>query len=407
MRVLQLSLGYCSTGADRCARELFEKLPGMGIETEMWIGEYRRDLPAGVKYLPRPWERFLFALETVPDLTDWRHRGSIEALGRLGKDSFDVVHMHNVHSGWLSMKALREFTLRFPCVWTLHDEWAPTRGITYNLTGKITKEEARRLSHGPLRYIPYPRYHENFKWRRTRGFLEKWMPQPRVVICPSRYMAELAGGAGVFPRSEIVQVLNGTEVPEAANATMDRDEAKRSFGLAGGWPVVLLVAADLGNAHKGISLGVRAIRESAGDKQVLLLGRSADKIRRLLDPIPCVTAFAKDDATLARAYRAADVTVIPSLGENLPYVALESLGCGTPIVAFPIGGMPEIVGKNERGRVCGAIDAVEMSRHIGELLRDDDLRRKLGGRGAEWVRRECGMTGYLARIAEIYSRVAG
>lgn len=406
MRVLHLSLGYNSTGADRCARELFQKLPQIGIETEMWIGEYRRDLPHGVKYLPHRWERFLFALEAVPDLSDWRHRGSIEGLGSLSKDQFDVVHLHNVHSGWISMKALRALTLRFPCVWTLHDEWAPTRGITYNLTGKVTKEQARQLSHGPLRYIPYPRYHENFKWRRTRRFLAEWMPQPRAVICPSRYMVELAQSSGVFPDSRILQIPNGTDLPNVVNAKLDRREAKVSFGLSADSPVVLLVAADLGHAHKGVDLGVQAIRQSGLDTQVLLIGRSAEKIQHALHPLRSIAAFAQDDMTLARAYRAADVTVIPSLGENLPYVALESLGCETPIITFPVGGMPEIVGQNERGKVCSGIHPTEMSQHISTLLQDDALRQDLGRRAAEWVRQKCGMSQYLDTIASLYSQVA-
>jgi glycosyltransferase involved in cell wall biosynthesis len=328
-------------------------------------------------------------------------------LRSITKDQFDLVHMHNIHSGWLSMKAMKEFTEHFPCVWTLHDEWAPNRGLTYDLTGKKTAWEMKKLTHGPLRYIPYHRYHENFKWRRTRKFLDQWMPQPKAVICPSAYMAAKARTSGVFPNSKIFTIPNGTSMPGVSSARMDRSEARESFGLPAGSPTVLMVAADLGNAHKGMDLAIRALkRVDPGLRfQVLLLGRSARQIQEALKPLPSVGTFAQDDITLARAYLAADLTIIPSLGENFPYVALESLACGTPLVAFPIGGMPEIIGKNERGILCSAIDTEEMARHISELLLDGQLRSAMGDRGAQWVRKTAAMPDYLKKIVELYSQV--
>ena len=292
-------------------------------------------------------------------------------------------------------------------MWTLHDEWAPKRGLTYDLTGKISPAEGRLLFRGPLRYIPYDRYHENFKWRRTRRFLDRWMPQPKAVICPSEYLAEMAIQSGVFPHSRIVHIPNGTSVADVENAEMDRAEAKVSFGLSPEFPVVLVVAADLELAHKGINLAIKAIQK-ANPKlglQVLLLGRSGEAMRQALHPMRTATAFAPDDMTLARAYRAADVTLIPSLAENLPYVGLESLACGTPIIAFPIGGMPEMIGRNERGIVCRAIDPAEMSARLDFLLDNADIRLEMGRRGVEWVRKNCSMSIYLARIVELYESV--
>ncbi len=47
-------------------------------------------------------------------------------------------------------------------------------------------------------------------------------------------------------------------------------------------------------------------------------------------------------AELAKWYRAADVTVLPSLSEGVPNVLLESIACGTPFIASDVGGIPEI-----------------------------------------------------------------
>jgi len=375
----------------------------------MWIGRYSPNLPDGVTYIPERWERWLSPLEALPHAADWRHRGSIARLRSISKDQFDLVHLHNIYGGWLSMRSVQELTERMPCVWTLHDEWAPNRGLTSNLTGKMTQAEVKALSRGALRYAPYDRYHENFRWRSMRRLLDQWMPRPRIVVCPSAYMTEKSRASGVFPRSTVLHVPNGSTMPEVANARMDRAEARRSFGLSSGAGVVLMAAADLSEAHKGIHLAIRALKgiEPELNVQALLLGRSAEGVEEALRPLRCVSAYASDDEMLARAYRAADLTIIPSLAENFPYVGLESLACETPLVASPVGGMPEMVGKNERGRVCAAIDAEEMSRHIAELLGRRELREALGASGAAWVRERCGMDAYLVRMKEVYRQAVG
>ncbi|MDT8070867.1 MAG: glycosyltransferase [Terriglobia bacterium] len=405
MRVLQLNIDYAGTGADRCARELYEGLPQLGIATSMWVSG-RKPSPPGVWAIQAPWERLLTPLEAFPDLTDWRHRGSVAALKSISTRGFDLVHIHNIHSGWISIRSVRELTERFPCVWTLHDEWAPNLGITYNLTGKISAAEVKQLSRGLIRHIPYHRYHDNFKWRRTRRFLQRWLPQPRVVICPSQFMADLACSAGVFPRSEIVNIPNGTRMPEIPESHMDRNEARRLLGLSPEKKTVLMVSADLAQAHKGVDLGIKALRAAvtASELQVILLGGSAASIQAALKPITTVTVQTSDDRTLARAYRAADVTLIPSLGENFPYVAIESLACGTPVVAFPIGGLPEIIGENERGILCSKIEPQEMAKNIAVLLKDPVGRDVKGQAGVAWVSQDCGMRNYLDRISCAYRR---
>jgi len=56
-----------------------------------------------------------------------------------------------------------------------------------------------------------------------------------------------------------------------------------------------------------------------------------------------------DDRKLALVYSAADIFVLPSLEDNLPNTAIESLACGTPIVAFKVGGIVDIVKHGNTG----------------------------------------------------------
>ena len=58
-----------------------------------------------------------------------------------------------------------------------------------------------------------------------------------------------------------------------------------------------------------------------------------------------------DQSRLACLYSAADLTLLASSREGLPNVVLESLACGTPVVATPVGGVPEVIDSPEAGRL--------------------------------------------------------
>src|SRR5260370_30649667 len=145
----------------------------------------------------------------------------------------------------------------------------------------------------------------------SRPVLDRYMPQPKVVICPSEYMAGLARSSGVFPRSEIVHIPNGTRMLGMPESTMDRAEAKAALGLSTDRPALLMISADLAQAHKGIGFGVAVIKEAGARRHIqgVLLGHSAHAIKDLVRPIPAVCLLARDDATLARASRAAEITL--------------------------------------------------------------------------------------------------
>jgi D-inositol-3-phosphate glycosyltransferase len=67
-------------------------------------------------------------------------------------------------------------------------------------------------------------------------------------------------------------------------------------------------------------------------------------------------------------YSAADVCVIPSYYESFGMVALESLACGTPIVATDVGGMRRIIRRSETGRIVGDNSPRHLASSISELL---------------------------------------
>lgn len=75
-----------------------------------------------------------------------------------------------------------------------------------------------------------------------------------------------------------------------------------------------------------------------------------------------------DERVMALAYNAADVFILPSKEDNMPNVILESLCCGTPVIGFKIGGMPDMIIDGVNGVLCHPIMANELKNSIQEVL---------------------------------------
>jgi glycosyltransferase involved in cell wall biosynthesis len=95
--------------------------------------------------------------------------------------------------------------------------------------------------------------------------------------------------------------------------------------------------------------------------------------------------YASDERLLAAAYSAADVTLAPSTVENLSNSILESMACGTPVVAYDSGGIGDAVRHDETGWLAPARDPTALAEGIARLLGDEPVRRRLAEAGLALV----------------------
>ena len=115
--------------------------------------------------------------------------------------------------------------------------------------------------------------------------------------------------------------------------------------------------------------------------------------------------FAGQLKDVAPYYRAADVVAIPSLSEGSPNVLLEAMAFGAPVVATPVGGIPEIVTHGESALLVPVRSPQAMADAIDELLSNEAMAKSLARRAQENVEQNYSPDSRARSLLEIYSDV--
>ena len=144
------------------------------------------------------------------------------------------------------------------------------------------------------------------------------------------------------PADKIAVLRNGVDL--ARFRPMDRDEARRHLRIDGN---LLLTVGNLVEL-KGHQLAVQAMVELR-DARLLIIGEGpmASELRKLADRLQVgdrVTICGNmAQEQLVTYYNAADALVLASSQEGMPNVILESIACGTPVIATGVGGVLEVI----------------------------------------------------------------
>jgi glycosyltransferase involved in cell wall biosynthesis len=194
-----------------------------------------------------------------------------------------------------------------------------------------------------LRGTINPRYGKACFGKRIREALRN----AAAVISVSKPMAEIAIKLGVEPAAVRV-IPNGVDAETFR--PLDKAECRRRLGMDSSTPLVVCVAGL--KRPKGQEDLIRAM-QTIGGACLVLIGPPAGRpgyltylkalaSRSGLDG-RVLFAGRVDRATVVDYLNAADVSVLPSHGEGCPNVLLESLACGTPVVATSVGGVPDLL----------------------------------------------------------------
>jgi glycosyltransferase involved in cell wall biosynthesis len=195
------------------------------------------------------------------------------------------------------------------------------------------------------------------------------------IVALSQAFAEILERVYGVPRSKISIIPGGVDCGRF-DLDASRAEARARLGWEVGRPTVLVVrrlARRMG--LPAIISSMLDIRERVPDVRLLIAGKGdqAPALQRLIEELDLAQTVRLagfiPDGLLPWAYKAADLTVVPSTQlEGFGLITAESLAAGTPVLVTPVGGLPETVAPLQRELVLRGCAPEDLARGISGAL---------------------------------------
>jgi glycosyltransferase involved in cell wall biosynthesis len=209
-------------------------------------------------------------------------------------------------------------------------------------------------------------------------------------------------------RSHVVH--NGVEMPPLVADSM-RGEFRSELGVSAGTPLALSIgrfheqkdqrmllaawAGVLGELPNAV-LAIVGSGELEGQLRVRSVALSLGDSVRFVPPRP----------DLAAAYADSDLFVLSSRWEGLPYVVLEAMAYGLPVVSTAVDGIPEAVMNEDTGLLAPPHDPVSLAVAMRRLLRSPEMRATMGAAGRDRVERHFTLDEMVDGVVRVYEEVA-
>jgi glycosyltransferase involved in cell wall biosynthesis len=375
-KVLMVNTWDLNGGAARAAYRLHHGLRARGAESILFVKEKSTDDPTVVAPEINKWERLMTRAVTFVNhdpLAGYRRRTgalfspsfrSLLAAGierKIRQLDPDIVHLNWINEDFFSIGLLEK--IRKPIVWTLHDMWPFTGGCHYDSgCGRY----ASNCGSCPVLGSSRPEdLSSDVQQRKKEAFsrFRGW-----TAVAPSRWLGECAERSALFRPATTVVIPYGIDC--SVFKPMDKKTARKMLNLEGADKIVLFGAMHATrDPRKGGEYLVKALQTLSSHHTLVIFGSSnATRLESELGrTIKCMGAL-KDDLALVVLYSAADVTVVPSVQENLSNIVIESMACGTPVVAFDIGGNADMVKHTRNGYLARPLDHADLAAGIQWVL---------------------------------------
>lgn len=393
MRVLFVNTNDISGGAARAAMRIMRGVQQCGVEAQMFVKDkYSKssDIIPVSNFAPSsnlikdifPWviQKFknryhMFKWHPYKHtkqnffMSDLRHT---DIHGALQKLDYDIVHLHWINNRFLDIRELAN--IHKPIVWTLHDSW-PFCGVCHYFI-----DCERYQTHCGACPMLGSHNEQDLACEIFEKKLAAYKDLDLHIVTPSRWLGDCAKKSALLGRfpvhvipncldTELFRPLTKVEILTLAehqqNAVVSRvlrEATEKRIAK----PLILFGAMNAANDRiKGFASLLSALQllDTQGfEAHLVVFGANAQELPMKFKNMDVTfVGYIHDSSVITALYNVADVMVVPSLTENLSNAIMESLSCGTPVVAFNIGGNSDMIDHKQNGYLAQERNAEDLA----------------------------------------------
>lgn len=367
--------------AGRAALRLQKAFTSVNIESGIVSLQHSIQGGAGVRYLGA-WARIVSKIEDK--IQAYLTRKIDKRLGSfsypvLGNNlakleqvkNADVIYIHWALKGMMNLRSMEQLArLNKPVVIFLHDMWNITGGCHHSFSCEKYKTEG--CNNCPM----FPADKKNDlsakEFRKKMRLYSKY--NNLFFVSPSKWLYDCAKESLLTKNKPVFYIPNILD--KALFKPADKTVARQILNVDTGETVIAFGAITVNSPYKGWTYLQKALEllskdDSLKNISVLIFGSAYNK--EIANAIPFKTRFMGyllDEYSTSLVYNASDVFIAPSLAEAFGYVVMEALSCGTPVVGFNVGGIPDMIRHKENGYLAKYKDADDVSEGIRFCLKN-------------------------------------
>lgn len=391
MKVTLINTADAGGGAPAACMRLLKALELKQVDVKLQVEEKKTTEPRvkiiGDDFLTKFKIRFNFLYERLPFIWFKAKEKSlrfafstadagIDITNRPAVADADILHLHWTNSGYLSINNLKKIIeTGKPIVWTLHDMWIFTGGCHYagecdhfiNQCGNCWM-----LRGAGDKDISFD------GWLRKMDMLGA--AKNIVFITCSNWLADVARTSSLLKNFRIQAIPNPIDIEIFSPKNIITARAKWNIDPKA--KIILFGAANILDRRKGITYLVEALNglknnyTNTENIEIVIFGKNKSfDVTQLPFKVHALDIITSQN-DLAELYSLADVFVSPAIEDNLPNTIMEALACGTPVVAFNTGGIPDMVDDMKNGYLAEFKSSADFAKGINYVLtsgRKDEL----------------------------------
>lgn len=381
--------------------KLLARRDALGGPDGILVAEHNLRLPRGAAPGQSPEARWESMLRRFPDRMA-KIEMFTDTFGDVALETFpevadaDVVHLHWV-AGVVDIPSLPGSLAGKQVFWTMHDMNPFTGGCHYSLGCRRFETGCGNCpqlgSTGSLDVT-------HVFWRHKR---KAYQALDLHMIAPSRWLADTARRSPALEGVPVSVVPN--PVPVDVFRPYPSTPVRQSLGIPVDRPLIAIGAGyDVprkGFAHLKQALSLLC-RQYVEPFHLLVFG-ILPTLPRDFPEHRCHSLGSVDRPDhIAAILSACDCFVIPSVEDNLPNLVLEALACGTPVVGFRTGGIPDMVEHEKTGYLAALGDDADLARGIARVLSHPN-RKEMSSLCRFRVLRDFSPEHHADRLFELYA----